>query len=123
MVISAQNPTVKFQSSHFQDELDSTVLVSKGAKGYILEASFVKKTGKVISETERFLSIAVEWTETVKTFSKRDIACAITNQKETLKRTPRKRAILSDSASQSETEEPAKKRLITKRARRYELLS
>ena len=83
--------------------------------GSELEASFAKMTGKVMNETEHFVSISPEWTETVKTFSKRDIACASASQEESFKRTPRRSVILFDSASQSETEEPAKKKTYNKK--------
>ena len=72
--------------------------------------------GKIINETDHTVSILPESTELVKSFSKRDIASANSAQKEKIKKTARrKRAILAESTSHSETDEPKKKNMPKKK--------
>ena len=48
MDISEQDPQLQLNSSEFQDELDTTVLVRDRARGSKLEPSFSNKSGRVI---------------------------------------------------------------------------
>ena len=62
------------------------------------------------------MSILPDLTQPGKIFSKRDIASADSTQKEKIKKTARrKRAILSESTSNSETDEPQKKKMPKKK--------
>ena len=110
--ISAQDSSVEFHQSDFQDETDSAILVRERAKGSKLEPTFAKKTGKIVNETGHTLSTLPESSHLnhhMKTFSKRDIASASGIQTEKVKKAPkRKRAIVSDSTSSSKSEMPKK---------------
>ena len=106
MDIPAQDSSVEFQQSDFQDEMDSTILVRERAKGSKLESNFAKKTGKIVNETDHTVSILPESSQPMKTFSKRDIASASGTQKE---KVIKKRVRVSDSTSNSEAKMPKKK--------------
>ena len=60
MDISAQDSSVEFHQSDFQDEMDSARLVRKRAKGSKLEPTFAKKTGKIVKETDHTVPIVPE---------------------------------------------------------------
>ena len=109
MDTSEQESNLEFQPSNFQDETDSTILVRERSKGSKLEPTFVKKTGTFVNETAHTVSILPERSTTVKTFSKRDIACASASQKAKFKNASKRRAIVSESTSASEGEEPVRK--------------
>ena len=89
MDISAQDSSVEFQQSDFQDEMDTAILVRERAKGSKLESTFAKKTGKIVNETDHTVSILLESSQPVKTFSKRDIASASGTQKEKSRKHPK----------------------------------
>ena len=109
MDISERDRKLNFQPSDFQDETDSIFLVRERSKGSKLESTFAKKSGTVVNETAHTVSILPGKSRTVKTFSKRDIACANASQKAKLKNMNKRRAILSESTSTCEGEEPVRK--------------
>ena len=109
MDLSEQESNLKFQLSDFQDETDSPIFVRERSKDSRLEPTFAKKTGKFVNETAQTVYILPERSTTVKTFSKRDIACASASQKAKFKNASKRRAIVSESTSASEGEEPVRK--------------
>ena len=62
-----------------------------------------------MKETAHTVSILPEKSKSVKTFSKRDLACASSSQKDNFKNTSKRQSILSESTSTSEGEEPVRK--------------
>ena len=121
MDISERYPKLDFQPSDFRDESDSTILVRERSKGSKLESTFAKKTGTVVKETAHTVSILPEKSKSVKTFSKRDLACASSSQKDNFKNTSKRQSILSESTSTSEGEEPVRKQKKNETARNPEL--
>ena len=108
--ISEQDLDLQFDNSDFQDELDSTVLVRERARGTKLQGAFDKKTGRKIKESAHTITLLPEGSKKPKTYAKRDLAAAISKQKEKFQKTnepekkKKKRAII-DSASESESTE------------------
>ena len=84
--ILAQDSQVEIQPSDFHVDTDSTILVRERTKGSKLEATFARKTGKVIRETEHTIAILPENTNQTKIFSKRDIASTSTEQTKVFKK-------------------------------------
>ena len=123
MDISAQDSSVEFHQSDFQDEMDSAILVRERAKGSKLESTFAKKTGKIVNETDHTISILPESSHPMKPFSKRYCLCKWDSKRKKNKKAPKKkRVIVSDSTSNSESE-MSKKNTLKKTGKRGKRLS
>ena len=85
MDISERDPKLDFQPSDFQDETDSTILVSERSKGSKLESTFAKKTGTVVNETEHTVSNLAERSTMVKTISKKTLRVPVLAKKQNSK--------------------------------------
>ena len=118
MDISEQDPQLELNSSDFQDELDSTVLVIERARRSKLEPSFSKKTGRVIRETAHTITLLPESSGAPNTVSKGDVAVATKKQKDKVEMSGRRRATVIESTTSScENEEPPKKKTLKKKSR------
>ena len=115
--ISAQDPQAQFQTSDFQEDTDSTILVRERTKGSKLEPTFAKKTGKVIGETKHTIAILPRKAKQPKFLSKRDIASTSTEQTTLLKKVGR-RAQINDTPSSSKSEQPSPKKGKTTKGRK-----
>ena len=82
LAISEQDPNLEFEQSDFQDDLDSTVLVRERARGSKLQGCFDKRAGRKFKETTNTVTMLPESSKKPKTYAKRDIAIATTEQKE-----------------------------------------
>ena len=108
--ISEQDPDLQFDKSDFQDELDSTVLVRERARGTKLQGVFDKKTGRKIRESAHTITLLPKPSKRPKTYAKRDLAPATSEQKEKFQKTnepekKKKKRAINESTSESDITE------------------
>ena len=91
MDFSEQDPNLELNSSDFQDEMDSTVLVRERARGAKLEQTFSKKPGKLIREKAHTITFLPESSNAPKILSERDVAVATNEQKDKIKKNEKRK--------------------------------
>ena len=113
--ISEQHPNLEIQQSDFNNELDSAVVVRERARRSTREQTFSKKAGRVINETAHTIAMLPDSSSTPKIPSKRGVAIATNEQEENIEKKVRARAVVSETTSWSENEEPTKTGRLTKK--------
>ena len=79
---SEQDPVLQIDQSHFQDDLDSTILAWKRARRTKLQTTFDKKVGQKIRESAHTITMIPESSNKPKTYAKGDKAITSRKQKE-----------------------------------------
>ena len=80
--ISQQDPDLQINQSHFQDDLDSTVLVHDRARGTKLQRTFDRKVNMKTRESAHTITMIPESSNKPKTYAKRDVAIATKKPKD-----------------------------------------
>ena len=118
LAISEQDPNLEYEQSDFQDDLGATMLVRERARGSKLQGTFDKSAGQKIKETAHTVTMLPESSGRPKIYSKRDIAIASKEQKESFGRAKSEKRKRASSTTEYDGSEVVIQRGKPKRRKR-----